>query len=58
MFSPYHYSQIIISNVGIFLWLAAMVISINTWGFFTFFRTYFIPYLWYDRFLSSIQYFT
>ena len=47
MFAPHHYGQIIISNVGIFIWLGAIAASINTWGFFTVFRTYLIPYLWY-----------
>ena len=56
MFAPHHYGQIIISNVGIFIWLGAIAASINTWGFFTVFRTYLIPYLWYvTYFLISLD---
>ncbi|KAK7681610.1 hypothetical protein QCA50_015343 [Cerrena zonata] len=56
MFNPGHYGQIIISNVGVVLWLAAIAASINTWGFLTVFRTYLVPYLWVNHWLVLITF--
>ncbi|KAJ7794169.1 oleoyl phosphatidylcholine desaturase [Mycena olivaceomarginata] len=44
MFAPHQWSQIIISDIGIFLWLAALAVSVSTWGFATVFRIYIVPY--------------
>ena len=46
MFRPDQRGQIIMSNIGILLWLAAIGFSINKWGFFEVFRVYLVPYLW------------
>lgn len=48
MFAPHQWSQIIISDIGIFLWLAALAVSVSTWGFATVFRIYIVPYFWYE----------
>ena len=47
MFRPDQRGQIIISNVGILLWMAGVGYSISQWGFFEVFRVYLVPYLWY-----------
>lgn len=47
MFRPDQRGQIIISNVGIMLWMAGIIMAISQWGFFEVFRVYLIPYLWY-----------
>ena len=47
MFRPNHYAQIIVSNIGVFLWMAGVAYSISQWGFFEVFRVYLVPYLWY-----------
>lgn len=46
MFAPHHRDQIIISDVGIVLWLAAVITSIYYRGFAEVFRVYLVPYLW------------
>lgn len=46
MFSPHHFSQIIMSDVGTILWLAAVGTAIYQYGFATVFRVYLVPYLW------------
>ena len=46
MFRPDQRGQIIISNVGILLWMAGVGYSISQWGFFEVFRVYLVPYLW------------
>lgn len=47
MFKPGQRTMILVSNVGLLLWLAAIGASISRWGFFEVFRTYLVPYLWY-----------
>ena len=47
MFSPNQWGQIIISDIGVLFWAAALYYSINRFGFFEVFRTYLVPYLWY-----------
>jgi omega-6 fatty acid desaturase / acyl-lipid omega-6 desaturase (Delta-12 desaturase) len=46
MFNPHQYGQIVMSNVGVFLWLSSVAVSIYYKGFFEVFRTYLVPYLW------------
>jgi omega-6 fatty acid desaturase / acyl-lipid omega-6 desaturase (Delta-12 desaturase) len=46
MFAPHHAWQVIVSDIGVLLWLAAVGFSIHTFGFATVFRTYLVPYLW------------
>ncbi|RDB17938.1 Delta(12) fatty acid desaturase [Hypsizygus marmoreus] len=56
MFKPRHYSQIIMSDVGIVIWLAAVIYSIYTYGFATVFRLYLVPYLWVNHWLVLITF--
>lgn len=53
MFRPHQRGQIIISNIGIMLWLGAIGVAINKFGFLEVFRTYLVPYLWYVPFIAS-----
>lgn len=53
MFRPHQRGQIIISNIGIMLWLGAIGVAINKFGFLEVFRTYLVPYLWYVAFTAS-----
>jgi len=56
MFAPHQYSQIILSDIGVILWLAA----IFTWsyykGFAEVFRLYLVPYLWVNHWLVLITF--
>ncbi|KAK7048294.1 oleoyl phosphatidylcholine desaturase [Favolaschia claudopus] len=56
MFAPHQWGQIIISDVGIFLWIAALVASVNTWGLATVFRVYIVPYFWVNHWLVLITF--
>ncbi|KAH8825092.1 fatty acid desaturase-domain-containing protein [Flagelloscypha sp. PMI_526] len=56
MFSPRQYGQIILSDIGIILWLGAIVWSIQTFGFLTTFKTYLAPYLWVNHWLVLITF--
>lgn len=47
MFAPHQHDAVILSDVGILLWLGAIALSIYTYGFTTVFRLYLVPYLWY-----------
>lgn len=46
MFTPNQRNQILISDVGIFFWIAALVACVYAYGFATVFRIYGAPYLW------------
>lgn len=46
MFAPHHWSQVIISDLGIVIWAGAVAASIYHFGFLTTFKTYLVPYLW------------
>ncbi|KAI0317509.1 fatty acid desaturase-domain-containing protein [Amylostereum chailletii] len=56
IFSPHQYGQIIMSDVGIFLWLAGIGASIYQYGFFVVLRVYLIPYLWVNHWLVLITF--
>ncbi|TBU31801.1 fatty acid desaturase-domain-containing protein [Dichomitus squalens] len=56
MFRPDQRGQIIISNAGIFLWMAAVGYSIYQWGFSEIFRVYLVPYLWVNHWLVLITF--
>ena len=51
MYTSNQFWQIIISDIGVFIWLGAIIASIYHFGFQTVFRVYLVPYLWYDLFL-------
>jgi len=56
MFNPDQWGQIVISDIGIFLWLAAICYSISVFGFFEVFRLYLVPYLWVNHWLVLITF--
>ncbi|KAG5341635.1 Delta(12) fatty acid desaturase [Termitomyces sp. T112] len=56
IFSPNHYWQVIVSDLGIILWLSAIAYSIHQWGFATVFRLYLVPYLWVNHWLVLITF--
>jgi omega-6 fatty acid desaturase / acyl-lipid omega-6 desaturase (Delta-12 desaturase) len=47
MFSPHHYGQVILSDIGILVWLAVLATWIYYKGFAQVFTLYIVPYLWY-----------
>ncbi|KAG6817554.1 hypothetical protein H0H93_007145 [Arthromyces matolae] len=56
IFAPRHYFQILISDLGIILWLAGIAYSIHTFGFANVFRIYLVPYLWVNHWLVLITF--
>ncbi|KAF8526151.1 fatty acid desaturase-domain-containing protein [Gautieria morchelliformis] len=56
LFSPHQYSQVLVSDVGIFLWLAGIVAWSMTRGFGEMFRIYLVPYLWVNHWLVLITF--
>ena len=46
MFAPHQFFQIILSDIGIILWLAAVITWSYYRGFAEVFRLYLVPYLW------------
>ncbi|KAI0635275.1 fatty acid desaturase-domain-containing protein [Trametes polyzona] len=56
MFRPEQRFWIIVSNVGLILWVLAIAVSIRHWGFFEVFRTYLVPYLWINHWLILITF--
>lgn len=46
IFAPHQYNDIVISDLGIIIWLSLILGSIYLYGFGTVFRTYLAPYLW------------
>jgi omega-6 fatty acid desaturase (delta-12 desaturase) len=46
MFAPHQYGQIILSDIGVLLWLGALAAWIYQSGFSQVFRLYLVPYLW------------
>nr|BAF45335.1 fatty acid desaturase [Coprinopsis cinerea] len=56
MFAPHHYNQVLLSNLGIMIWLAGIIASINHWGFSTVLVVYLIPYLWVNHWLVLITF--
>ncbi|KAF9236474.1 fatty acid desaturase-domain-containing protein [Melanogaster broomeanus] len=56
MFAPHQRGAVILSDVGILLWLTGVVGSIYSFGFLTVFRTYLVPYLWVNHWLVLITF--
>ena len=46
IFSPKQRMQIVVSDIGIFIWAAALFYSVGKFGFLEVFKTYLAPYLW------------
>ncbi|KAG8949753.1 hypothetical protein FRC04_008293 [Tulasnella sp. 424] len=56
LFSPNHRNQILISDIGIFIWAASILYSMKVYGFINVFRIYFLPYLWVNHWLVLITF--
>ncbi|KIJ17890.1 hypothetical protein PAXINDRAFT_111563 [Paxillus involutus ATCC 200175] len=56
IFAPHQRDAVILSNVGILLWMASIAASIYTFGFPTVFRLYIVPYLWVNHWLVLITF--
>ncbi|KAJ7432892.1 oleoyl phosphatidylcholine desaturase [Mycena galericulata] len=56
VFAKHHYSQIVISDLGIFIWLGLIVLSSYYWSFATVFRVYLVPYIWVNHWLVLITF--
>lgn len=56
MFAPHQRDSIVLSDVGILLWLAGVSSSIYAFGFWTVFRLYLVPYLWVNHWLVLITF--
>ncbi|KAK7046598.1 FA-desaturase domain-containing protein [Favolaschia claudopus] len=56
IFAPHHHSQIVLSDLGIFIWLALIVLSCYHYSFLTVFRTYLVPYIWVNHWLILITF--
>ncbi|PCH40283.1 delta12-fatty acid desaturase [Wolfiporia cocos MD-104 SS10] len=56
MFAPHHRDQILISDLGIVFWLAAVITAIYYRGFAEVFRVYLVPYLWVNHWLVLITF--
>lgn len=56
MYAPHQYEQIMISVLGVLLWLAGVALSVYKWGFLNVFRTYLVPYLWVNHWLVLITF--
>ena len=46
MFAPHQFGQILLSDIGILLWLGTIAVWIYQSGFSHVFRLYLVPYLW------------
>ncbi|KAF7350394.1 FA-desaturase domain-containing protein [Mycena venus] len=56
IFAPHQHSQIVLSDLGIFIWLALIVLSCYHWSFLTVFRVYLVPYIWVNHWLVLITF--
>jgi omega-6 fatty acid desaturase (delta-12 desaturase) len=56
MFAPHQYNQIVLSDIGIFLWLATIISWTYYRGFAEVFRLYLVPYLWVNHWLVLITF--
>ena len=52
MFSDHHYSQVIVSDIGVLFWLGGIAYSIWNYGFVNVFTLYLVPYLWCVDFIA------
>lgn len=56
IFSPKQRMQIIASDIGILLWVAALYFSIGKFGFLEVFKIYLAPYLWVNHWIILITF--
>jgi omega-6 fatty acid desaturase / acyl-lipid omega-6 desaturase (Delta-12 desaturase) len=56
MFKEHQYHQVIMSDLGVFLWLFAIGSFIYQYGFLQVFKVYIAPYLWVNHWLVLITF--
>ncbi|KZP26759.1 delta12-fatty acid desaturase [Athelia psychrophila] len=56
MYAPHQYKDIVISDLGILIWLGTVIASIWAYGFGPVFRNYIVPYLWVNHWLVLITF--
>ncbi|KAJ6492980.1 fatty acid desaturase-domain-containing protein [Mycena sanguinolenta] len=56
IFAPHQHSEIVLSDLGIFIWLGLIVFSCFHWSFLTVFRVYLVPYIWVNHWLVLITF--
>jgi len=56
MFADHHYSQVIVSDIGVLFWLGGVAYSIWNYGFVNVFTLYLVPYLWVNHWLVLITF--
>lgn len=56
MFSAHHFGQVIVSDIGVVFWLAALSTWIYYRGLAEVFVVYFVPYLWVNHWLVAITF--
>ncbi|KAG8949759.1 hypothetical protein FRC04_008299 [Tulasnella sp. 424] len=56
LFAPHQYTDIIISDFGVLIWMAGLAYAFKTYGFLNVFRIYFLPYLWVNHWLVLITF--
>ncbi|KAG8931098.1 hypothetical protein FRC01_001858 [Tulasnella sp. 417] len=56
LFAPHQRTQVLLSDLGIFIWLACILYSIKVFGFLQVFRVYLLPYLWVNHWLVLITF--
>ncbi|KAJ7487804.1 fatty acid desaturase-domain-containing protein [Mycena latifolia] len=56
IFAKHQYNQIVLSDLGIFIWLGLIVLSCYHYSFATVFRVYLVPYIWVNHWLVLITF--
>ncbi|KAJ6622645.1 delta-12 fatty acid desaturase protein [Mycena sp. CBHHK59/15] len=56
MFAPHHRNAVHLSDIGVVLWLGALVAASYVYGFSTVFIVYIVPYLWINHWLVLITF--
>jgi omega-6 fatty acid desaturase (delta-12 desaturase) len=56
IFAPHQYNQVVISDVGVLIWLGALIYWSITRGFLEMARIYGVPYLWVNHWLVLITF--
>ncbi|KAJ7152583.1 fatty acid desaturase-domain-containing protein [Mycena crocata] len=56
IFAKHQYNQIALSDMGIFIWLALIVLSCYHFSFMTTLRVYLVPYIWVNHWLVLVTF--
>jgi len=56
MFKPSQYGQVVMSDIGVVLWLGGVIAACYYRGFSEVFRVYLVPYLWVNHWLVLITF--